>query len=45
MKKFLFTLIVLVLIFSSGNAFAQENILSQKISELADKLAFAVEVM
>jgi TolB-like protein len=31
------------LFFSSGNAFAQENILSQKVSELADKLAFAVE--
>jgi TolB-like protein len=43
MKKLLFILIVLVLIFSSGNAFAQENILSQKVSELADKLAFAVE--
>ena len=43
MKKLLFILIVLVLIFSLGNVFAQENILSQKVSELADKLAFAVE--
>jgi TolB-like protein len=43
MKKFLYILIIFVLVFSSGNAFAQENILSQKVSELADKLAFAVE--
>jgi TolB-like protein len=43
MKKFLYILIIFVLFFSSGNAFAQENILSQKVSELADKLAFAVE--
>jgi len=43
MKKFLFILIVLLLIFSSGNAFTQENVLSQKVSQLADKLAFAVE--
>ena len=43
MKKFLFILIVLILIFSSENTFAQENVLSQKVSELADKLAFAVE--
>jgi len=43
MKKILFILIVLILIFNLGNAFAQENVLSQKVSELADKLAFAVE--
>ena len=43
MKKFLYILIIFVLLFSSGNAFAQENVLSQKVSELADKLAFAVE--
>ncbi len=43
MKKILFILIVLFLIFNLGNVFAQENVLSQKISELADKLAFAVE--
>jgi TolB-like protein len=43
MKKFLYILIIFVLFFSSGNAFAQENVLSQKVSELADKLAFAVE--
>jgi TolB-like protein len=43
MKKFLYILIIFILVFSSGNAFAQENILSQKVSELADKLAFAVE--
>ncbi len=43
MKKFLIILIVLALYLCSGNAFAQENILSQKVSELADKLAFAVE--
>lgn len=43
MKKFLYILIIFVLFFNLGNAFAQENILSQKVSELADKLAFAVE--
>ena len=43
MKKFLIILIILALYFCSGNAFAQENILSQKVSELADKIAFAVE--
>ena len=43
MKKILFILIVLFLIFNLGNIFAQENVLSQKVSELADKLAFAVE--
>jgi len=43
MKKILFTLIVLFLIFNLGNVFAQENVSSQKVSELADKLAFAVE--
>ncbi|MBU4352892.1 MAG: hypothetical protein KJ939_07490 [Nanoarchaeota archaeon] len=43
MKKFLIFLITLALCFCSGNAFAQENVLSQKVSELADKLAFAVE--
>ena len=43
MKKILFILIVLFLIFNLGNVFAQENVLSQKVSELADKLAFAVE--
>ena len=43
MKRLLLILIILVFIFSTGNIFAQENILSQKVSELADKLAFAVE--
>lgn len=43
MKRFLFLLIVLFLLFSLGNVFAQVNVLSQKVSELADKLAFAVE--
>ena len=43
MKKFLIFLIILALCFCSGNAFAQESVLSQKVSELADKLAFAVE--
>jgi len=43
MKKFLIILIVLALYFCSGNIFAQESVLSQKVSELADKLAFAVE--
>jgi TolB-like protein len=43
MKKILFFLIVLSLIFNLGNIFAQENVSSQKVSELADKLAFAVE--
>jgi len=43
MKKFLYILIIFVLVFSLGNVFAQENVLSQKVSELAAKLAFAVE--
>ncbi len=43
MKKFLYILIIFVLFFNLGNVFAQENILSQKVSELAAKLAFAVE--
>jgi len=44
MKKILIILIVLALYFCSGSSiFAQENVLSQKVSELADKLAFAVE--
>ena len=43
MKKILFFLIVLFLIFNLGNIFAQENVSSQKVSELADKLAFSVE--
>ena len=43
MKKFLIILIILTLYFCSGNALAQENGLSQKVSQLADKLAFAVE--
>jgi TolB-like protein len=43
MKKFLIILIVLAVYFCSGNIFAQESVLSQKVSELADKLAFAVE--
>jgi len=43
MKKILFILIVLSLIFNLGNSFAQENVSSQKVSELADKLAFSVE--
>jgi TolB-like protein len=43
MKKFLIILIILALYLCSGNAFAQESVLSQKVSELADKLAFAVE--
>ena len=43
MKRLLLILIILVFIVSTGNIFAQENVLSQKVSELADKLAFAVE--
>ena len=43
MKKFLIILIILALYFCSGNVFAKENVFSQKVSELADKLAFAVE--
>jgi len=44
MKKILIILIILALCFCSGSSiFAQENVLSQKVSELADKLAFAVE--
>jgi len=43
MKKFLIILIILALYLCSGNVFAQESVLSQKVSELADKLAFAVE--
>ncbi|MCJ7789975.1 MAG: CsgG/HfaB family protein [Candidatus Atribacteria bacterium] len=43
MKEILFILIVLILIFNLGNVFAQGNVLSQKVNELAAKLAFAVE--
>jgi len=43
MKKLLVLLTILGMSFSFGNAFAQENGLSQKVSSLADKLAFAVE--
>lgn len=43
MKKLLVVLTILTMSFSLGNAFAQENGLSRKVSELADKLAFAVE--
>jgi len=43
MKKFLIILMILALYLCGGNVFAQENVLSQKVSELADKLAFAVE--
>lgn len=43
MKKILFILIVLFLIFNLGNIFAQENVSSQKVSELADKLSFSAE--
>jgi|GEM_PF-2152808 TolB-like protein len=44
MKKILIILIVLALCLCSGSSiFAQENVLSRKVSELADKLAFAVE--
>jgi TolB-like protein len=44
MKKFLIFLLIFALYFCTINgAFAQENVLSQKVSELADKLAFAVE--
>ena len=43
MKKFLIILIILALYLCSGNVFAQESVLSQKVSDLADKLAFAVE--
>jgi TolB-like protein len=44
MKKFLIFLLILVLYLCfASSAFAQDNILSQKVSQLADKLAFAVE--
>jgi len=44
MKKFLIFLLIFALCFCTINgAFAQENGLSQKVSQLADKLAFAVE--
>ena len=43
MKKLLVLLTMLGLSFSLGNVFAQENGLLQKVSSLADKLAFAVE--
>ena len=44
MKKFLIFLLIFALYFCTINgAFTQENVLSQKVSELADKLAFAVE--
>jgi len=44
MKKFLIFLLIFALYFCTINgAFAQENVLSQKVSELTAKLAFAVE--
>ena len=43
MKKFLVILTILSMILGVGSSFAQENELSQKVSSLADKLAFAVE--
>jgi len=44
MKKFLIFLLIFALCFCTINgAFAQENVLSQKVSELANKLAFAIE--
>jgi TolB-like protein len=44
MKKFLILLMILsIYLFSGSSAFSQGNILSQKVSQLADKLAFAVE--
>jgi len=43
MKKLLVLLTILAMSFSLGDVFAQESELSQKVSELTDKLAFAVE--
>jgi TolB-like protein len=44
MKNFLIFLLIFTLCFCTTNGvFAQENGLSQKVSQLADKLAFAVE--
>ena len=46
MKKFLFLAIIIIFtisLFIVNTAFTQDNILSQKVSQLADKLAFAVE--
>ncbi len=44
MKRFSILLMILAVCLFSGNAaFSQDNILSQKVSQLADKLAFAVE--
>ena len=44
MKKLLIFLLIFVLYFCVvSSALAQENVLSQKVSQLADKLAFAVE--
>ncbi len=44
MKKFLIFLLIFALYFCTINgAFTQESVLSQKVSELAGKLAFAVE--
>ena len=43
MKKFLLILTILAMSLGLGDVFAQEIELSQKVSELTDKLAFAVE--
>jgi TolB-like protein len=44
MKKLLIFLMIFSLsLFIGSTAFAQDNVLSQKVSQLADKLAFAVE--
>jgi len=42
-KIFLVILTILGISLGLGSAFPQENKLSQEVSELADKLAFAVE--
>jgi len=44
MKKLLIFLMIFSLsLFIGSTAFSQDNVLSQKVSQLADKLAFAVE--
>ena len=42
-KTFIFLLILVIFFFNAITSFTQDNILSQKVSQLADKLAFAVE--
>lgn len=42
-KTFIFLLILVILFFNAITSFTQDNVLSQKVAQLSDKLAFATE--